>query len=42
MELVTKDINLRIKADVFGIDAKDYDPENPISRHVTKALRKSN
>lgn len=28
VELVTKDINLRIKADVFGIDAKDYDPEN--------------
>lgn len=26
VELVTKDINLRIKADVFGIDAKDYDP----------------
>jgi PhoH-like ATPase len=28
VELVTKDINLRIKADVFGIKAKDYDPEN--------------
>src|SRR3984957_1653448 len=28
VELVTKDINLRIKADVFDIDAKDYDPEN--------------
>lgn len=28
VELVTKDINLRIKADVFGIDAKDYDPES--------------
>lgn len=28
VELVTKDINLRIKADVFGIDAKDYDPDN--------------
>lgn len=27
VELVTKDINLRIKADVFGIPAKDYDPE---------------
>lgn len=27
VELVTKDINLRIKADVFDIDAKDYDPE---------------
>lgn len=28
VELVTKDINLRIKADVFGVDATDYDPEN--------------
>lgn len=27
VELVSKDINLRIKADVFGIDAKDYDPD---------------
>ncbi len=26
VELVTKDINLRIRADVFGIQAKDYDP----------------
>lgn len=28
VELITKDINLRIKADVFGVDAKDYDPES--------------
>ena len=28
VELVTKDINLRIKADVFGLEAKDYDPDN--------------
>jgi PhoH-like ATPase len=27
VELVTKDINLRIKADVYGINAKDYEPE---------------
>ena len=27
VELVTRDINLRIKADVFGIPAKDYEPE---------------
>jgi PhoH-like ATPase len=27
VELITKDINLRIKADVFGIDARDYEPE---------------
>ncbi|MCB0368801.1 MAG: PhoH family protein, partial [Bdellovibrionales bacterium] len=26
VELITKDINLRIKADVYGIAAKDYDP----------------
>ncbi len=28
VELVTKDISLRIKADVFGICAKDYEPES--------------
>ena len=28
VELVTKDINLRIKADVFGVNAKDYDPDD--------------
>lgn len=28
VELISKDINLRIKADVFGIGARDYDPEN--------------
>ncbi len=27
VELITKDINLRIKADVFGISARDYEPE---------------
>ena len=27
VELVTKDINLRIKADVIGITARDYEPE---------------
>ena len=27
VELVTKDINLRIKADLFGISARDYDPD---------------
>lgn len=26
VELITKDINLRIKADVYGITAKDYEP----------------
>jgi PhoH-like ATPase len=28
VELITKDINLRIKADVFGVNAQDYDPED--------------
>lgn len=28
VELITKDINLRIKADVLGVNAKDYEPEN--------------
>lgn len=27
VELITKDINLRIKADVFGVEARDYDGE---------------
>ena len=27
VELITKDINLRIKADVMGIDARDYEPD---------------
>ncbi len=27
VELISKDINLRIKADVYGIFAKDYEPE---------------
>ena len=27
IELVSKDINLRIKSDVFGIKSKDYDPD---------------
>lgn len=28
VDLITKDINLRIKADVFGIKAIDYDPDD--------------
>lgn len=27
VELITKDINLRIKADVLGVDARDYEPD---------------
>jgi PhoH-like ATPase len=27
VELITKDINLRIKADVMGVDARDYEPD---------------
>jgi PhoH-like ATPase len=39
VELVTKDINLRIKADVFGINAKDYDPENTHLEDMYKGVR---
>lgn len=28
VELITKDINLRIKADVLGVNARDYEPES--------------
>lgn len=28
VELVTKDTNLRIKADVYGIEARDYEPDS--------------
>jgi PhoH-like ATPase len=31
VELITKDINLRIKADVLGIVAKDYEPEGVVN-----------
>ena len=27
IELISKDINLRVKSDVFGVKAKDYDPD---------------
>jgi PhoH-like ATPase len=39
VELVTKDINLRIKADVFGIDARDYDPENTHAEDMYKGVK---
>ncbi len=39
VELVTKDINLRIKADVFGIDATDYDPENTQHEEMYKGFK---
>ena len=38
VELVTKDINLRIKADVLGIDAKDYEPENSTFHEMYSGL----
>ena len=28
VELISKDINLRVKADVFGVQSKDYDPHH--------------
>ena len=39
VELVTKDINLRIKADVFGIVAKDYDPSDTPSEDMYKGVK---
>lgn len=39
VELVSKDINLRIKADVFDIDAKDYDPENTQVEEMYKGVK---
>ncbi|MGZ6479054.1 MAG: PhoH family protein, partial [Bdellovibrionales bacterium] len=39
VELITKDINLRIKADVFGIDANDYDPENTHIEEMYKGIK---
>jgi PhoH-like ATPase len=34
VELITKDINLRIKADVLGVMAKDYEPEDSVNDHL--------
>lgn len=34
VELITKDINLRIKADVYGITAKDYEPNNGVDNDL--------
>ncbi len=31
IELISKDINLRVKSDVFGISSKDYDPDRVAS-----------
>src|SRR4051812_1718612 len=39
VELITKDINLRIKADVFDIDASDYDPENTHIEDMYKGFK---
>lgn len=39
VELVTKDINLRIKADVFGINAKDYEPERVSTEEMYNGYR---
>ncbi len=34
VELITKDINLRIKADVYGITARDYEPNNAVDNDL--------
>ncbi len=39
VELITKDINLRIKADVFGINAKDFDPDNTHLEDMYKGVK---
>ncbi len=39
VELVTKDINLRIKADVFGINAKDFEPESTHLEDMYKGVK---
>ncbi len=42
VELVSKDINLRIKADVFGIDAKDYEPDNTNIEELYAGIKELN
>ena len=39
VELVTKDINLRIKADVFGVCARDYEPESNHSEETYLGMK---
>lgn len=39
VELVTKDINLRIKADVFGVCARDYEPERNHSEEAYLGIK---
>lgn len=39
VELITKDINLRIRADVFGILAKDYEPEDVTFEEMYAGVR---
>lgn len=39
VELITKDINLRIKADVLGIQARDYEPEETTSHELYEGYK---
>ena len=39
VELISKDINLRIKADVYGINAKDYEPENTATEDLYRGVK---
>lgn len=39
VQLVTKDINLRIRADVFGINACDYEPDSVSADDLYSGLR---
>ncbi len=39
VEFITKDINLRIKADVLGINARDYEPESVSADELYEGYR---
>ncbi len=39
VRLITKDINLRIKADVFDIDANDFDPDESHAEEAYKGFK---
>lgn len=42
VRLVSKDINLRIKADVFNVNATDYEPESTQSDEAYKGVKEVN
>jgi len=42
VELITKDINLRIKADVLGVNSKDYEPEGNSEEELYEGYQEIN